>query len=147
MDLPIRWSTADLHDGNFKDLVEAEREYLGEYPSLIVVDVAQDLMRGEENVGNVRKVFRSLHNLARRTGAVVLALHHVKRGDAAGGSMFVRMEDGLYGGEQIAEIVLTMWRAGPDKLAMYLAKNRQGPDGMTVNLHCDYARAKVWSGR
>src|SRR5512145_2029260 len=30
-DLPLRWSTADLHDGNFAELVEAEREYLGEY--------------------------------------------------------------------------------------------------------------------
>ncbi len=142
--LPLRWSSAPLHDANFHELVEAETEYLGEPPAMVVVDVAQDLMRGEENVGNVRRVFRSLHNLGRRSGAVVLALHHVKRGDAAGGSMFVRMEDGLYGGEQIAEIVLTMWRATPGKLSMYLAKNRQGPDGQTINLNVDYARAKVW---
>lgn len=142
-DLPIRWSTAALHDGSFMELVEAEAEYLGEYPRMIVVDVVMDLMRGEENAGNVRRVFRSLHSVGRRTGAVVLALHHVKRGDAASGSTFVRMEDGLYGGEGIAEIVLTMWRAGTDKLAMYLAKNRQGADGQTQLLACDYARAKV----
>ena len=48
---------------------------------------------------------------------------------------------------QIPEIVLTMWRAGADKLTMFLAKNRQGPDGMTTNLCVDYARAKVWCSR
>lgn len=144
--LPLRWSQGAVHDGNFQELLDAEYEYLGEYPAFVVVDVVMDLMRGEENAGSVRRIFRSLHGAARRTGAVVLALHHVKRGDAASGTVFVKMDDGLYGGEGIAEVVLTMWRAGGDKLAMNLAKNRQGSDGQTALLSVDYARAKVTDG-
>lgn len=143
-DLPLRWSEGSaIHDGNFQELLDAEAEYLGEYPKFVVVDVVMDLLRGEENAGNVRRIFRSLHAAARRTDSVILALHHVKRGDAASGTVFVGMEDGLYGGEGIAEVVLTMWRAGSDKLAMYLAKNRQGKNGQTATLTVDYMRSKV----
>jgi hypothetical protein len=145
VDLPIRWSQSDLHDGNFNELVEAEREYWGEYPKFIVVDVVMNLLRGEEGLGSVQRIFRSLQQIGRRTGAVVLALHHVVSGDAAGGSLFVRMEDGMYEKGRIPEIVLTMWRSGTDQLTMHLAKNRQGPDGASVQLNCDYSRARVWS--
>ena len=141
--LPIRWSSAPVNDANFQELLDAEREFLGEYPALVIVDVAMDLMRGEENAGNVQKVFRSLHAAGDRTGAVIYALHHVRRGDAAEGNMYVSMTDGVYGGERIAEIVLTMWRAGQDQIALHLAKNRQGMDGVTRNIRVDYSRAKV----
>ncbi len=143
--LPIRWSQAkDLDISNFAEIVYAEREYLGEFPKLVIVDVAMDLMRGQEDVGNVRNVFRQLKKLAHRTGSVIAVLHHVKRGDAANGIQYVGMADGLWGGEQVVEAVVSLWRAGENKLAMHLAANRQGPSGQTVYLNVDYARASVY---
>lgn len=142
--LPIRWSQSkDLDVSNFAEIVQAEREYLDEYPRLVVVDVALDIMRGQEDVGNVRRVFRDLKKIAHRTGAVIVALHHVKRGDAADGMQFVGMADGLYGGEQVVEAVISLWKAGEGRLAMHVAANRQGPSGQTIHLYCDYARATV----
>ena len=143
--LPIRWSQAkDLDITNFAEIVYAEKEYLGEFPRLIVVDVALDIMRGQEDVGNVRRVFRELKKIAHRTGAVIAVLHHVRRGDAGKGISYVGIDDGLYGGEQIVEALITLWRAGEGKLAMHLAANRQGPSGQTVYLNVDYARASVY---
>lgn len=141
-ELPIRWSQAGINDANFEELVMAESEYLGQPPGLIIVDVVMDLLRGEENVGNVRRIFRTLHNTGRKYGATVLALHHVKRGDAASGDFAVRMEDGLYSGEGIAEVVLTAWRSGRG-IQLYLAKNRQGIDGVATHLPVEYAKARV----
>jgi KaiC/GvpD/RAD55 family RecA-like ATPase len=141
--LPIRWSTAGVDVTTFEELVLAEKEYLGEYPKLIVVDVAQDILRGQEDVGNVRRIFRTLHNIGRKCGAVVLVLHHVKRGDAADGNQYVGMADGLYGGEQIVEVIISLWREGEGRLAMHLAANRQGPSGQTIHLNVDYMRARI----
>lgn len=138
--LPLRWSSAAVWAGNFQELLDAEREFLGEYPGLVIVDVVADLVRNEEDIN---RAFRTLHACADRTGATIFALHHVKRGDAADGNMFVSMTDGVYGGERIAEIVITLWKASEGRLACHLAKNRQGIDGKTVNLPVDYSRAKV----
>lgn len=138
--LPLRWSSAAVYSGTFQELLDAEREFLGEYPSVVIVDVVSDLVRNEEDVN---RAFRTLHACADRTGATIFALHHVKRGDAADGNMFVSMTDGVYGGERICEIVMTLWKSGQNQLSIHLAKNRQGVDGKTVNLPVDYSRAKV----
>lgn len=140
---PLRWSSADLTERHLNDLVDAEREYLGEYPHFIVVDVAFDLLEGEEGPGTARAVFRRLNAVASRTGAVVLALHHVKGGDAADGQSFVAASDALYRIERVPPVILTMWRSGADTIEMHLAKNRSGADGMTRKLQVDWSRAKV----
>lgn len=146
VELPIRWSSAPIHDGNFQELLDAEREYMGEYPSMVFIDVAQDMMRGgDDENSSVMRVFRSLHAAADKTSAVIYALHHVKKGDAADGDTQVFMTDGLYGSDRIVEIVITMWRPAPGRLDLHLAKNRQGPDGMTIPLHVDYSRAAIYA--
>lgn len=140
---PLRWSSAPLTDLNFHEIMDAEKEYLGQYPAMVIVDVAFDLMRGEDGPGPANQVFRALHNVAGRTGAVVVALHHVKGGDAASGDQFVSMTDSLYRIERIPEVILTLWKSAPTRLSMHLAKNRTGKDGMTATLDVDYERARI----
>jgi KaiC/GvpD/RAD55 family RecA-like ATPase len=141
--LPLRWSSADITERNIGELIEAEKEYFGEYPRFIVVDVAFDLMVGEDGPGPAREVFRNLHALAAHTGAVVLALHHVKGGDAADGKTFVDMSDALYRVERVPEVIISAWRPTPDQVALHLAKNRGGTDGQTVMLPIDFDRSRV----
>jgi predicted ATP-dependent serine protease len=140
---PLRWSSADVTERTIDDLVESEVEYFGEYPALVVVDVAFDLMEGEEGPGTARTVFRTLHSLAGRTGCVVLALHHVKGGDGAAGDTFVGMSDALYRVERVPEVIISAWRPAPGRIAMHLAKNRGGTDGMTETMAIDFDKARV----
>jgi hypothetical protein len=140
---PLRWSSADITERNIDELVDAEAEYFGQYPALVVVDVAFDLLEGEEGPGTARTVFRTLHALGQRTGSVVLALHHVKGGDAADGLTFVGMSDALYRVERVPEVIVTAWRPGPGLIALHLGKNRGGTDGQTVTLPIDFDRARV----
>lgn len=142
---PLRWSSADITERHVMDLLEAERQYWGEYPAFVVVDVAFDLLEGEEGPGTARSVFRRLHAAAQRTGAVILALHHVKGGEAADGNQWVGMSDALYRVERVPEIIFTAWRTAPDQMSLHLAKNRSGADGITRVLKVDWARAKVVS--
>jgi predicted ATP-dependent serine protease len=141
---PLRWSSADITISMLDDLLDAEAEYWGCYPSLVVVDVAHDMLEGEEGPNTARIVWRKLHALGRRTNAVILALHHVRAGDAAGGDMFVSMTDAKFPvSYQTSEVVLTGWRGSPGQMSLHLAKNRGSQDGMTVQLGIDYERARV----
>jgi hypothetical protein len=140
---PLRWAAGGFNSSNVWELLEAEREFFGRYPEMLVVDVSLDLLNGEENAGNVRKVFRALHALGSKTGTLILALHHVKAGDAANGNTFVAATDGLYQVHQIPETVLTAWRPSPGRVSLHLAKNRSGMDGQTIDLPIDFDRARV----
>jgi KaiC/GvpD/RAD55 family RecA-like ATPase len=140
---PLRWSSADVTERNIDDLVDAEFEYFGGPPAMVVVDVAFDLMEGEEGPGEARKVFRTLHALADRTGSVVLALHHVKGGDAADGKTFVAMSDALYRVERVPEVIVSAWKPAPGKVTMHLAKNRGGTDEQSVTYDVDFDKSKV----
>ena len=111
----------------------------------MVVDVAMDLMRGQEDVGNVRRVFRELKKIGHRTGAVICVLHHVRRGEASNGDNMPELSDGLYGGEQVVEAVIGLSRGFNSKLAMKVLANRQGPAGDMEYVNVDYARARVWA--
>lgn len=141
---PLRWSSADVTVSMIDDLLDAEAEYWGRYPGMVIVDVAHDLLEGEEGPNTARIVWRKLHALGRRTNAVILALHHVRAGDAADGNQFVAMTDAKFPvSYQTSEIVLTAWRPAPGKVSLHLAKNRGSQDGQTVELPIDYERAKV----
>jgi KaiC/GvpD/RAD55 family RecA-like ATPase len=149
--LPIRWSELHLDAEDVADFVKAEVEFLGERPDFIVVDVVGDMLNGkEENVGNIRNIFTQLKKVARRFHTTIFALHHVKRGSAASGTSVVTLSDGLYGGEQVAPIVLGMWR-NQDMLTVAVLKNRMGKaqaDGLlNFDLRTDYSHARVSSGR
>lgn len=141
---PLRWSSADVTVSMLDDLLDAEAEYWGCYPSMVVIDVAHDMLEGEEGPNTARIVWRKLHALGRRTGAVMLALHHVRAGDAVDGNQYVAMSDAKFPvSYQTAEIVLTAWRPAPGEISLHLAKNRGAEDGQTVQLPIDYERARV----
>lgn len=150
LDLPIRWSELHIDAEDVGDLLKAEVEFLGEAPEFVVVDVVGDLLNGkEENVGAIRNIFTQLKKSARRFHTTVLALHHVKRGQAASGTDTVRLADGLYAGEGVAQIVLGMWRVDPKILRVAVLKNRMGKahaEGLLAeNLSVDYSRGLVKS--
>lgn len=140
---PLRWSSADVTERNIGELVDAEAEYFGQFPTMVVVDVAFDLLEGEEGPGTARSVFRTLHALGRRTNSVILALHHVKGGDGADGNTFVGMSDAVYRVERVPEIIVSAWRPGPGRVSLHLAKNRGAADGQTVTLPIDYDHARM----
>jgi predicted ATP-dependent serine protease len=148
--LPIRWS--DIHIGaeEFGDLMKAEVEFLGRAPEFVVVDIAGDMLNGEEeNVGSMRNIFTQLKKVARRFHTTVFALHHVRRGNAASGTSVVKLADGLYAGEGVVQVVLGMWREGEDTLRVATLKNRMGkaqPEGLLAcDLRTDYSRGRVSS--
>lgn len=140
---PLRWSAGGFSSADLWELLEAEREYFGRYPEMLVVDVAFDLLRGQEDAGSARKVFRDLHKLGAQTGTLILALHHVKAGDSANGNTFVSMADGMYQVHMVPETVITAWRGNAGMVSMHLAKNRSGMDGQTIQVAVDFDRAKV----
>jgi len=148
--LPIRWSDTHISAEDLGDLMKAEVEFLGEAPEFVVVDIAGDMLNGqEENVGSMRNIFTQLKKTARRFHTTIYALHHVKRGSAASGTSVVKLADGLYAGEGVVQIVLGMWREGTETLRVATLKNRMGKaqaEGLLAcDLKVDYARGRVTS--
>lgn len=147
---PLRFSDLPTNVEGVRRLVEAERLWFGEYPRLIVVDNVLDLIEGEETVGEFRRVFAALHSIARETDAVVLALHHLRRGgsDLTSGRVAPSIGDGLYSGEQTTPIMLGLWRPDDPILNVSILKNRMGPadpsGGFFVSLGCDMSWSAVW---
>lgn len=149
-ELPIRWSELPLTSDQIQDFLRAEVEFLGETPVLVVVDVLTDMLGGaEENVGEVRRIVRELKKAAKKFRTTVVVLHHIKRGKAANGTSTVTLQDGLYGGEQDAQIVLGLWRPAEQTMTVATLKNRRGvanADGfLNADLRADLAHARVVS--
>lgn len=127
-------------------LVEAEKEYWGSAPGLVVVDNVSNFVP-ESDYNSYRSTFIGLQKVARLHGVAVVALHHVKR-DASTGPL--SLHSGEFTGEKEAEIVLGLWRSpgaqAPDDdtpttvttLNVGILKNRTGPSdpsgGMSVQL-------------
>lgn len=142
--LPLRWSEVSLGAEDVGDLIMAEQEFFGEIPALVVIDTVGDLLHEEENVGNIRGIFAELHRTAKATKTTILALHHVKRGKAADGYTRVALHDGLYAGEQSAEIVFGIWREGRNRMKINVPKNRMGADDTVGGeLDVDWSRATI----
>ena len=148
--LPFRFSDVQMVADEVRELVEAERLWFGRYPKLIVVDNAGDLIPGEESRQEYARVFNILANVARDTGAVVMALHHIKRGDEelTSGRRAPGMGAGMYAGEGKANILLGLWRPSDGYMNVSVVKNRMGqanPAGrLYVTLRCDLGLASVW---
>jgi replicative DNA helicase len=151
--LPIRWSALDITVDEFSEFIQAEIEFLGEAPVLVVVDVLTDMLGGEENVGEIRHIVKGLKRVAKKVRTTVVVLHHIKRGRAATGTSRVTLQDGLYGGEQDAPFVLGLWKpnGAAETMTVAILKNRRGPmnpDGfMTVDLRADLSHARISSRR
>ena len=153
--LPLRFSDYLMGVDELSELVEAESEWFGRPPALIIVDNASDMLDEEESRSSFMRLFRGLDAIAKDTGAVVLALHHIRRGGSqdealSNGLRAPRMTDGAFAGEQKAQAVMSVWRDQPDVFRVSVLKNRMGEarsDGsMFVSLGCDLGRSSLWEG-
>lgn len=153
--LPLRFSDVLMNVDEVQELVEAESEWFGRPPALIIVDNASDLLDDEESRSSFMRLFRALDAIAKDTGAVVLALHHIRRGGSqdpalSNGLRAPTMTDGAFAGEQKAQAVLSVWRDQPGVFRVSVIKNRMGESdpsgGKFVSLGCDLARSTLWEG-
>lgn len=147
----VRW--VDELNGvmDLAEIIEAEREFLGQTPALVIVDVVDDLVT-EEDHSSYKKAFKVLHRMARKYGTVIFGLHHIRRGEAAKGTSPVSMDDGTFTGEQTAEVVLGLWKSAvsgggvlpQDTLSVAVLKNRTGrvPPG-PVQLRARFEVARI----
>jgi hypothetical protein len=97
----------------------------------------------------LEKVCEYLHELARETGACVVALHHVK-GDSNDGNQPVPLSQikGQIG--RVPEMILTLHRIGDDssrQMGVSVVKNRTGKadasGAMTLYLDADMERMRL----
>lgn len=150
---PLRFIDLTMTYEDLHELVAAETEFFGGPPALIIVDNAGDLLATEESVGEYRRVFSTLKRIARKTKSVVIALHHLHRKSQKQGeetdqsTKVVRLQDSLYTGDQITEIVLGLWRPREDLMRIGVLKNRMGradPTGkLYVDFQCDLGKASI----
>ena len=144
--LPVRWSDVPIAAEQLPALLEAEEEWGGDIPSLVLVDTVGDLVK-EESYEEYVHTFSELHKTAKRYKTVVVALHHLKRGSAYDGTKPVNLNESLYSGDKQAEIVLGLWRPKDDEIRVGVLKNRMGPadrnGGYFATLACNLARAQI----
>lgn len=146
----VRFLDRPLTADQVEEVLVAHTEYFGESPHICVVDNVGNLSmdaRGDNEYGAFRKAFSALHAAGRRFETTMLALHHVKRGEASSGTKVPRLSEGIFTGEQQAEIVLGLARPQRDVLRVAVLKNRWGvahPDGsLYVDLPVDLARMRI----
>jgi hypothetical protein len=105
---------------------EAFKEKWGSYPEVIMVDNLLNVISddsGDEFRG-FRVVMAELHDLARRTGACVIILHHLTgEYDGAAGPPPRKALMGKV--SQLPELILTLWNTGMH-LGIACVKNRTG---------------------
>lgn len=142
----VRWSHVPMSADDLDELIVAETEFLGETPALVVVDVVGDLTR-KEALEDYSESFKSLHRTARRRKTVVVALHHLRRGQAASGAVKFALDEGLYSGERGAEVVLGLWQPSPSTVIVSVLKNRMGRADRRGDLNyafaADLSRARI----
>lgn len=142
----VRWSETPMVAEDLDELLEAEKEFLGVVPSLVVVDVVGDLCE-KEDLEHYLEAFKTLHRIARKQKVVVAALHHLKRGDAAKGATKFGLAEGLFGGERVAEIVLGMWQPAQSTVMIAVLKNRMGladrGGDLSFGFAADLSRARI----
>lgn len=101
----------------------------GDWPQIIVIDNLSNIYTGaDDRWVSLERGLDYLHDVARKTGACVVVLHHVT-GEHEDGSSPVPLS-GLRGKvSKVPEVVLTLWRAGDDlnpMMGVAVVKNRGG---------------------
>jgi replicative DNA helicase len=134
------------------DMIEAHVKawayVFGTYPEMIVVDNVGDVAPDVEDGGHVglESVMQYLADLARQTGACVIALHHLtaEYDDGTQPPPLSALKGKI---SKKPSLVLNLFRPEEGKLACVIAKNRHGrPDvgnRYRVVLHSDLARMQV----
>lgn len=134
-------------DQDVLDNIDAFAEVYGAYPSIIVVDNLSNLhMEGSEGeFGQLADACSFLHDIARDSGAAVIALHHTV-GEYEAGDKPIPLS-GLRGKvSKIPEIVWTLYRSG-EYMHISIPKNRNGvayADGShPISIYADLSRMRL----
>lgn len=125
----------------------------GDWPEVIVIDNLSNVVQDDlEGYHALEATCDYLHELARKTGAAVIALHHVT-GAYDDGTEPVPLS-GLRGKvSKVPEMVLTLsvegntWETGERRLIVSIVKNRGGKGdasgSLKVALRCDLDRMLI----
>lgn len=142
LDLPIRFNyNASPTLDQIEMSMEAYAELYEDYPALVVIDNITNVRAGgindEDPFSGLESLMEYLHDMARRTGACVIGLHHVTGAynDADKPIPLSGVKGQI---SRIPELILTLHRVtqefGGDSLRVSTVKNRAGradPSGLT----------------
>lgn len=124
--------------------VGALTELWGRTPEIIVMDTASNVfMNDMSSNAEWQSVWLSAIEIARTFNSFFMFAHHVKVGPARGGRMAPEMNDGLWGSDQFAEIVMGLHTPRPKTMDCTVRKNRTGVKDVPVRFEVDFARADV----
>lgn len=115
--------------------VKAFTEVWGAPPEVILVDNLLNVISddGADEFRGFRVVMAELHDLARRTGACVIVLHHLT--GEYDGTTSPPPRKALMGKiSQLPELILTLWNLG-DRMGIACVKNRTGKADASGNLN------------
>ena len=138
---------SNVSDQDMLDEIDAYAEVFGKYPELIVMDNLSNLsVEGSENeFHGLQENCFFLHDVARRTNAAVVTLHHVA-GEYEGGDKPIPLS-GLRGKvSKTPELIFTMIRSG-ELMNVSVVKNRSGKafaDGSNaIGIPVDLSRMRL----
>lgn len=129
--IPIRFNySASPSLDEIENSMAAYEEVYGDFPTLVVIDNVTNVRSGAEDddpFSGLEALMDYLHEMARRTGACVVGLHHVT-GQHNNGDRPIPLS-GVKGQiARVPEMVLTLHRVsdefGPDTLRVSTVKNR-----------------------
>ena len=130
--------------------IQAYAEAYGEYPHLLIVDNAMNVVSMHENEwSGLREIAKAMHHIARETDAAVFLLHHTSEGEGAPDMPPSRKS--IQGKiSQLPEMIITVallpW-TGEFRIAA--VKNRFAKNSASgkqyVSLWSDSSRMSVWN--
>lgn len=152
--LPVRFvydASPDLD--RIRLCMESYEEFMGDFPALVIVDNITNVRSGgandEDPFAGLEVTMEFLHDMARKSGACVIGLHHVtgayNNGDIPIPQGGVKQQLG-----RVPEMILTLHRVdlyGKQQLRVSTVKNRGGPEDRSgldwVGLSFDGPRMEI----
>jgi len=133
-----------VHVETLPAMMNALVEWFGQPPVLTIVDIVQDIIKGEDSPEKYQEAFNALHFTARKFRSTMLAIHHTNRSSSSGdGRIMPKRSDGRYGGEQRADIELGLCAPQENRLRLGVLKNRSGKSGGEHDLEFDPTRGRI----
>ena len=126
----IQWvfdSSPNLDDIEME--VKAYVELYGVFPELIIVDNLMNVVAEHDNEwAGLREIMMNLHDLARKTEACVIVLHHVSEASEYGSPTMPPPRRAIHGKvSQLPAVILTLGYDPQGVLRVAPVKNRFGP--------------------
>lgn len=147
----IKWvfdSSPSLDDLELE--IRAYVELYGQAPELIVIDNLMNVVAETDNEwAGLRAIMMELHDMARKTEACVLVLHHVSEQSEYGSTINPPARRAIHGKvSQLPALILTLgYNPGENILKVAAVKNRFGPhvaDGTdNASLFTNYGACQI----